>query len=369
MYKSKEDILTAKQVISPPGDSLAEILAQKDISQPVLAIRMGRPLKTINEIIKGKTAILPETAIQLERVLGVEANFWLEREKNYRLELAEIEEAESLLNAKDWVDNFPLAAMKKLNWLDYDDNVLSKAASIYTFFGVSGQEPYYNYYHKNVYETAYRMSTSSGKNPYAVSAWLKQGEHLAEKIKASEYNKEGFKIALKEIKTIMANHPADFFSQLQTICASVGVKVVHTPCLPSTNLHGSTRWIKDNPLIQLSNLYNRNDIFWFTFFHEAGHILKHGKKDVFVEGLEYSEHQKEKETEANEFAIKFTLTNEQEEEVLENLPLSQRTILDFAAKFNTHPALIIGRFAREYKELNKIGWHFNFFQKVDLSKS
>ena len=311
MYKTIEDIKTAKQMISPPGDTLAEILAIKGISQPSLAMRMGRPIKTINEIIKGKAAIMPETAIQLERVLGTEAAFWLEREKNYRLELAEIDEAETILNTKDWVDNFPLAAMKKLQWLNYENNALSKAASLYSYFGVSGQEPYYNYYHNKVYQVAYRMSTSSGKNPYAVSAWLKQGEHQADKINAATYDLLNFKSALQEIKSIMAKQPENFFSLLQSICAAVGVKVVYTPSLPKTNLHGSTRWLKDNPLIQLSNLYSRNDIFWFTFFHEAGHIVKHGKRDVFVEGLGFSQEELIKEQEADEFAIKFTLTAEQ----------------------------------------------------------
>jgi len=68
------------------------------------------------------------------------------------------------------------------------------------------------------------------------------------------------------------------------------------------SLHGSTRWVKGRPLIQLSNRFNRSDTFWFTFFHEAGHILKHNKKDVFVEGIDYSSDGKEKEAEANAFA-------------------------------------------------------------------
>jgi len=369
MYKTINDIKTAKQMISPPGDTLAEILSIKGISQPTLALKMGRPIKTINEIIKGKAAIMPETAIQLERVLGTDAAFWLEREKNYRLELAEIEDAETILNTKDWVDNFPLAVMKKLQWLNFENTILSKAASLYSFFGVSGQEPYYNYYHKKVYQTAYRMSTSSGKNPYAVSAWLKQGEHQAEKFNTDTYDLSKFKEALLEIKSIMANQPKNFFSQLHSICATAGVKVVYTPCLPKTNLHGSTRWINDNPLIQMSNLYNRNDIFWFTFFHEAGHIVKHGKKDVFVEGLDSSDEELTKELEADEFAVKFTLSLNQEAELKENLPLTKKSIIDFATKFNTHPALIIGRFSRGQKELNKLGWSLKYFQSIDLSTS
>lgn len=367
MYKTQEEITIAKQLISPPGDTLAETIEIKGLSQPSLAIRMGRPLKTINEIIKGKTAITPETAIQLERVLGIEAAFWLEREKNYRLEMAKINDAEKILTTKEWVNNFPLVAMKKLNWINYENSTVSKANSIYAFFGVSSQDAYFNYYHKNVYQTAYRMSTSNGKNPFAVSSWLRQGELQAEKIETISYDAQKFKSILVEIKNIMINHNSNFFTSLQSICASVGVIVVHTPCLPGTNLHGSTRWLKDNPLIQLSNLYNRNDIFWFTFFHEVGHILKHGKREIFIEGLEYSNEENLKEKEADDFAIKQTLTVEQELEIKQSLPLTNNSIIAFANKFNTLPAIIIGRFARENKDLNKLGWSLNCFNKIDLA--
>jgi addiction module HigA family antidote len=367
MYKNLKEIQIARQLISPPGDTLAETMELKGISQPILAMRMNRPLKTINEIIKAKTAITPETAIQLELVLGIDAKFWLEREKNYRLELAEIEHAEALLSTKAFISNFPLVAMKKMHWIHFEDSVVSIANALYAFFGVTGEEAYFNYYHKNVYEAAYRMSTQNKKNPFAVAAWLKQGEHLADKIKVPAYDAAKFKDALLEIKNVMAQQPADFFSQLQSLCENAGVKVVHTPCLPSTKLHGSTRWLHDNPLIQLSNLYNRNDIFWFTFFHEAGHIIKHGKKEVFVEGLKYAAEEQIKEDEADEFAIKYTFTKAQEKVVLDDGPLSKKSIYDFAEKFNTHPAMIIGRLAREHKELNAIGHSLNLFQEVDLS--
>ena len=96
-----EEINTAKQIISPPGDTLAEILSIKGISKTALARRMEMPIKTINEIINGLVSITPETAILLERALEIDAAFWLEREKNYRFELTEIYKVESILRTKD----------------------------------------------------------------------------------------------------------------------------------------------------------------------------------------------------------------------------------------------------------------------------
>jgi Zn-dependent peptidase ImmA (M78 family) len=109
----------------------------------------------------------------------------------------------------------------------------------------------------------------------------------------------------------MAKHPHGSLIQLQQICLEAGVKVVQTPCIKKASLSGSTRWLNDTPLIQLTDHYPHNDSFWFTFFHQAGHILLHGKKDIFLENVDYSDKDMEKEREADEFAGKWTLTNEE----------------------------------------------------------
>ena len=97
IYKSKKDIDIAKEIISCPGDTIAETIAYKGMSQQELATRMDRPLKTIIDIINGKTAITLDTALQLEEILGIGVQFWINREKTYRLELAAIEKAEHQL--------------------------------------------------------------------------------------------------------------------------------------------------------------------------------------------------------------------------------------------------------------------------------
>jgi addiction module HigA family antidote len=96
-YKTREDIAVAREIISSPGDTLAEHLEYTEMTQAELAERMGRPKKTINEIIQGKAQITPETALQLERVVGIPGSFWMNLERNYRFRLAEIDEAEKSL--------------------------------------------------------------------------------------------------------------------------------------------------------------------------------------------------------------------------------------------------------------------------------
>ncbi len=365
-YKTLEDIFAAKELISPPGDTLADTLETYKISQTDLAARMDRPVKTINEIIKGKAAITPETAIQLERVLKIPASFWLNREANYRIELAEIAEAEKLFAEKDWLKNFPLTAMKNMQWIDFENTVISKMEAILSFLSVSSKEGFYNVYEAKLQSANHRIDLRGNKNNYAIAAWMRKGDLQAAETTSKAYSPTIFRENLIKIKAISATQPENFFDLLQALCAEAGVKVVHTPCLPGAALHGSTHWINDTPIIQLSNRYQRNDIFWFTFFHEAGHILKHGKKAIFIEGLENNPESQVKEQEANEIAIEYMLTHEQESELRANFPLSKPTIIMFSEKFQTHPAAIIGRLAREFKELNIIGWSNGFFQKIEL---
>jgi addiction module HigA family antidote len=368
-YKSKEDIEIARFLISPPGDTLLETLETRGISQTDLASRMDRPIKTINEIIQGKSAIMPETALQLEKVLGIKAEFWIEREKGYQLELAEIKEAESYFDTREWVKNFPLLQMKKLGWIDYVKNdIIDVHKTILSFFEVSSIKAFEQYYNINLNCVAYRMTAISNKNPYAINAWLQQGKLQASKLEELEYDSVAFKAALIQCKSIMINHTSDIFLKLQEICLSTGVKVVYTPCLPKTRLHGSTRWINNNPVIQLSNQYKRNDIFWFTFFHEAGHILLHGKKDIFVEGNEYTEDGVIKENQANYFAEKYLFSQKDYDLfVSEDIdPNNVEEIRKFAIRINTHPACVVGNLAKNKIVHQAFGWEQKIYEKIEF---
>lgn len=368
-FRTKEDLEAAKMLISPPGESLAETLEARKITQTELANRMGRPLKTINEIVQGKTAILPETALQLERVLGISAGFWLEREKNYRLELAEIEEAEQFFETKEWLKNFPITQMKKLGWISYPiDSSIEKFKALLSFFSVSGKEAFYGQYQIEK-PVAYRITNTGTKSPYAVMAWLRRGEIQAAELETNTYNPTKFKETLTQVKELMVAQPVEFFPRLQKLCLQAGVKVVHTPCLSKTKLQGSTRWLNNSPLIQLSNQYRRNDIFWFTFFHEAGHILKHGKKDVFVEGLEYTADGLKKEEEANKFAAQYTFPAKEKERIMKEInevsdPVQY--IKEEALKLQIHPACLLGGLAKEGVLHDSLGWSSGIFEKINL---
>lgn len=347
-----------------PGETLVEKLGELEMGPKEFAIRTGKPEKTVIAILKGKSSITPEMAVQFEHVLKIPAHFWLTMQRNYDEFLAREERREVLAESADWAKKFPIADMMKKGWLPTVSTLEEKTHELLAFFSISNAGAWKDYYLNQQLKVAFRISLAHTKEPHAISAWLRKGELQAAELPAKTYNEGGFKDALPKLKSIMAKHPQDFFRQLQQLCMEVGVKVVHTPCINKAPINGCTRWLNDTPLIQLSGRYKRNDIFWFTFFHEAGHILLHGKKDIFLENIAYSEKDNQKEKEADKFAVRWTLSEEEQNKIMEKPGINEADIVSFAKKFNTHPAIIIGRLQHDRVISHSMGRRF--FEPVDF---
>jgi len=315
--------------------------------------------------MKGNSSITPDMAVQFESVLKIPAHFWLNSQHSYDEYIAREKRKEALSESLEWAKLFPLAEMINKSWIPQKTSLSEKTGELLAFFSISNHSAWEDYYLKQQLKVAFRISLAHTKEPYAISAWLRKGELQAKELTTNNYSDKVFKEALPEIKSVMAKHPSNFFQKLQGICLEAGVKVVHTPCLPKAPICGSTRWLNDTPLIQLSGRYKRNDSFWFTFFHEAGHIILHGKKDIFLENIYYTDKDKQKEKEADEFAIKWTFTKEEQSEILLRFNISKDDVIEFAKKFNTHPAIIIGRLQHDGLVPYSLGRQF--FKPVDLS--
>lgn len=353
------------QTVSHPGLTLREKLGELGMSQKEFAVRTGKPEQTIVKVINGESALTPDMAVQFESVLHIPANFWLKRQQQYDEAIARTKRSELLANASGWAKEFPVKKMISFGWLPKQQDPDELGRLLLDFFSMSSPAAWEEYYLSRKLKVSFRISLAHFGEPYAISAWLRQGELDAMKLDAAPYDKKKFAAALPEIKQVMADHPDDFFPQLRDICREAGVKVVHTPCLPKAPIHGSTRWLYDDtPLIQLSARYNQNDRFWFTFFHEAGHILLHGKKHISIESAQDKIEGDSKELEANDFAVKWTFSEEEEAAVLANGSLKEQNIIEFARKFGTHPAMIIGRF--HYKKILPFSVGRKFIRPIHL---
>lgn len=332
--------------VSPPGETLLETIEAIGMSQAQLSERMGRPKKTINEIIKGKASITPETALQLERVLGISASFWNNRERQYRESLARIQERESLHSQIDWLKHFPLKVMISYGWVKASRSEIEQLQELLNFFGVATPTEWSNLW--SSLPVAFRQSTAYSVDPGSVSAWLRKGEIEAQQIDCSPYNEAKFLSALSDIRIWTSKPPEFFVPGIQEVCAKAGVAVVFVKELPRIRTSGATRWLTPSKaLLQLSLRYKRDDQLFFTLFHEAAHILLHGKREIF---LEDDEKENIKENEADQFAADFLIPADEYRQFKPSKNFySKEDILDFASRIGIAPGIVVGRLQHDRK--------------------
>ena len=333
--------------VSPPGETLVEVLEERGLSQADLAERMGRPKKTINEIVKGKAAITPETALQLERVLGIPAEFWNNLERNYREHLASREEANQLAGEATWLRQIPVAALVNKGWIAHQTTDVGKIREILNFFGIASPEQWQGVF--AIPQASFKRSTSLTCETGALAAWLRKGEIEARNLNCAPFDAAQFRSRLQQARRLTTEHPEDFVKILRDICRDSGVAVVLVPQLSRCPVFGAARWLTPaKGLIQLSLRYRTNDLFWFTFFHESAHLLLHGKRDVFVDGENLDGASWEEE--ANQFAADLLIPRRALEALRtsgERQRISRRQVLDFAQELGVASGIVVGRLQHE----------------------
>lgn len=212
---SKRELEFRPDYAVPPGETLLEVLESASMTQAELASRTGRPRKTINEIIKGKAAITAETALQLEKVLGVPASFWLGLEREYRESLARRQEHIALSAAEGWLESLPFKSMSDYGWVGKQPDTAGRVREALAFFGVASPEAWSAVWQAP--QAAFRQSKAFQNEPGAVAAWLRQGEVMAREIQCQPFNEARFRDGLQDARRLSLEPPERFVPGLVAV--------------------------------------------------------------------------------------------------------------------------------------------------------
>lgn len=358
--------------VSPPGETIIDLLEERGWTQNELADRLGYSLKHVNQLIKGHVSLTEEAAVRLHTVLGGPVGFWLSREAQYREQVAVREEKERYQAMIPWVEQFPLKELMS-------QGVLSKCrldsvgkqrhvGELLAFFGVASPDQWRLHYGRM--EVAFRRSREDQADVAAISAWLRMGEREAEKVDGPRFDENKFRSALAEIRTWTVLPPNEFSPRLKASLLSAGVVLVLVPALPRAHVSGVARWLSPTrPLIQLSLYGKTNDRFWFSFFHEAAHILLHGsqKKSVFLDDPSKAHSNSLEENEANEW-VGNCLVPPDNARQLATLPHTRSAVESFARSIGIHAGIIVGRMQHDkvldVKWLNDLKVRFDFVRET-----
>jgi HTH-type transcriptional regulator/antitoxin HigA len=341
-----EKLRTLSDLPIPPGDILEEELEARGMTQKELAARLGRPAQVINEIVNAKKAITPDTALGLEKVLGINAQIWNGLEADYRMVLARNRERDTLAATLDYLNAYPIREMVKRGWLEAGQDKLGKLKALLTFLAVADAEP-------RLYQEAvgFRITEAAQQriSPGALAVWLRKGELDAGKVNTADYDEETFKKALLRIRSSTGDLPAKFLPEIQSLCAQAGIVFCMIPELPKSGANGATRWLTDRKaMIQMSIRGKWADIFWFTFFHEACHLLEHRtQRRIVIDGLGADPDMAGIEAEADRFARDFLISPEDWAEFCERGQFTSASVREFAHSVGIAPFIVVGRLQKE----------------------
>ena len=304
--------------VSPPGESILDIAEERGWTQAELSLRLGYTEKHVSLLINGKVPLSVDAALRLERVLGSTADFWLAREANYQRHLARLNEARQHAGWVSWLDELPIKELMNCGALPKQRlDAKHKPALVdacLRFFGVASPDDWRAHY--GAMEVAFRRSRAEQSDIGAISAWLRLGEQQAEKLDGPKYDRARFEKALHAIRGLTMQSPAEAEPTMRKLLHEAGVQFVLVPAIARTHVSGAARWLSPTrPLIQLSLYGKTNDRFWFSFFHEAAHLLLHAngkedKKSIFLDDPNAASTRVPREHEADAWASNFMKANQ-----------------------------------------------------------
>jgi HTH-type transcriptional regulator/antitoxin HigA len=343
---------------SAPGDTIADILGERHLSVTEFAQRIGQTPEYAKELFQGRATITIAIARRLERVLGASVEFWMSRDFQYREDIARLPLAD-----KEWLDEVPVGDMIKFGWLKPTPHPSEEMAACLRFFGVRSVPAWHQAYANLQDMVAFRTSPSSDSRPAAVAAWLRQGEIEGGAIECSPWDPRRFQESLSSIRSLTREKdPKRFVPKLQKLCAAGGVAVAIVRAPNGCRASGATRFLSPNKaFLLLSFRYLSDDQFWFSFFHEAGHLLLHGDRGFFLEGVDTPSTREERE--ANDFAARILVPPEFQQGLL-RLPLDGREVIRFARRVGVSPGIVVGQLQHhgriKYRQLNSLKRRFRW---------
>jgi addiction module HigA family antidote len=334
--------------LSPPGEILAEALEERGITNSELARRTGLSEKHVSQLVNAKVPLSMDVSLQLERVLGIPAQFWNSLEFNYRAEHKRAEQLADMQSFADWMRDFPLPAMRRAGYFPgrtVGAGVQERVEALLDFFGVTSPDAW-----KKEWEFAtghFRKSPKFNPNRSALTAWLRRGELESQAIRCAKFNKELFRSALQNARALTNQGPEEFIPALKDLCARAGVALTLIPSLPRLAISGVTRWKgPDKALVSLSLRFKSDDQLWFTFFHEACHVLEHKTATIYIDSPADPDNDPD-ERRANEFAKDLLIPPAEFERLVAGGKPLLSDVRSFARSIGVSPGIVVGRLQHE----------------------
>lgn len=336
----------SRELIIHPGESLKEIIEVREMSQRELAKRIDLTEPFISNVINGKKAISVSLSKKLEYALGIEASFWINLQANYEKELADyeevnyirIEEINVLKKLKDIIEY-----LKEIGFLSAENNASLLVIELRKLLRISNLINIPQVYNNSLY----RLAQIDTLDPYILFTWLRVCDLIAEQHRGLKkiLDIEKLKEKLPEIKKLMFKKLDVFQDELINVFKACGIKFAIIRSFKGAPVQGVIKKNSDQSLnLIMTKRGKYADIFWFTLFHEIGHIINNDFEKNLVD---YNNVDNENEERANQFAANILIDKVEYERFIKQGDYSIQTINKFC-EINEIPIyILIGRLQKE----------------------
>ena len=333
--------------ISPPGDTIEDLLEERGWTKAEFAERTGFTAKHVNELVKGRVPITADAAERLSLVLGSTPDFWLVRDAQYQAARERQRAIKCAAGDASWLNELPLVSMRKQGWVPARRDKGEQVLECLRYFGVASVPAWREQYAAPL--TAFRASDKYEKRIGAIAAWLRKGEIETSKVECKTFDKIRLRASLAEIRALTTEpDPGVFMRRLVQICASSGVSLAFVPAPTGCPVSGATRWLTPNKaMLLLSMRHKSNDHLWFTVFHEIAHLLLHGKKLLFIEGLNGLDPAQEREADAFAGETLISADDARRLKAIAKPNVARARIIQFAEEIGIAPGIVVGRMQKE----------------------
>lgn len=349
---------TTLNYIVKTGDYIAEWMEDEGINAAELARRLDTSRKHVSELLSGKAPLSHPLALDLERVTGVPARIWNLYEAGYRSELASRAAEGDLAAQYEQAKAFPLAYLRKYGFIAAPardkPNTVKELLSL---LGVASFAAFWKTWSEG--SVAYRRSAAGRKDAPQLATWLALAERHNDGLdEVPEFDRDRVAASLPDLRALTLAPGMDGINEAQRLLHDAGVVLCFFPAVTGLRIYGATRWLNGRPVIQLSILGKSDDQLWFTLFHEIGHVLLHGDKELYLNGEET-----EAEDEADHFAAVTLIPPDVDSRIPRTRNIS--AIRTLANELGIAPGIVLGRAQRITKDY---GWGHDLKRKYEFKQ-
>ncbi|CAI2791391.1 Plasmid maintenance system antidote protein [Serratia grimesii] len=344
--------------VSPPGDTIIDLMDEHGLSDEELSKNIGLSLTRGQQLLEGKIRLDESLATKLENLFSVSTDFWIKRENAYRQQIEYIHKVNS-----DWLESLPVRDMMEFGWIPKTATRENKLRHCLSFFGINSVNEFFHKINSDAPLVAFRKSLNLETEPMADLVWLTRAEKLSAKQSCAVWDKKALLALLPELRRA-TNEPdmGIFIPFIRRILASAGVSLVVLPTPRGCRASGATCFFTpERATLIMSFRYLTDDHFWFTLFHEIGHLILHDAVRVRAEDKDGLSTQEEKE--ADKFAVDVLIPEEYRQQLGRYSVRHWRDIIRTARKMGVSKGIVLGYLQHEglipFSHLNRFKVRFS----------